>query len=344
MTRKILSAAFGLLMLTSFQLQAQTPYSTLSLAGKSVKDALFETSGGNIEIAGVSDGEAKVDVFIKLNNKSFENSSPEEIKQRLEKSYEYEVSVNNGKLTATIKPKRNFNDWRNSLSVTFKAYLPKNATATSRTSGGNISLKNMDSDQDFTTSGGNLTVSTVTGKLKGRTSGGNIRVEKTTQEARLTTSGGDITANDCTGNMTLGTSGGNVTLQNLNGNIDASTSGGSIRGNTIVGDLIAHTSGGNIDFKELSGSIETSTSGGNIYVAIKEPGKFVKITGSGGNVSLSIPKNKGLDLNISGKISVTSLSNFDGTIEDDHINGKLNGGGTPVNIRAGSGRVSLSLN
>lgn len=344
MTKKLLSAAFGLLMLTTFQLQAQTPYSTLSLAGKSVKDALFETSGGNIEIAGVSDGEAKVDVFIKLNNKSYENSSPEEVKERLEKNYEYDVSVTNGKLTAIIKPKRNFSDWRNSLSVTFKAYLPKNATATSRTSGGNISLRNMDSDQDFATSGGNLSISSITGKLKGRTSGGNINVEKTTQEARLTTSGGSITAKACSGNMTLSTSGGNVNLEDLKGNIDASTSGGAIRGTTIVGDLIAHTSGGNVDLKDLSGSVETSTSGGNIYVAVKEPGKYVKITGSGGHISLTLPKNKGLDLRISGKINVSSLSNFDGSIEDDNINGKLNGGGTLVTVKAGSGRVSLSLN
>jgi hypothetical protein len=53
--------------------------------------------------------------------------------------------------------------------------------------------------------------------------------------------------------------------------------------------------------------------------------------------------NKGLDLKVRGKIKTQQLSNFSGTIEEDEIDGKLNGGGIPVTIKSSSGRVNLVL-
>jgi hypothetical protein len=35
--------------------------------------------------------------------------------------------------------------------------------------------------------------------------------------------------------------------------------------------------------------------------------------------------------------------NFSGSVEDDLIDGKLNGGGSSVKVNAGSGRINLSL-
>jgi hypothetical protein len=37
------------------------------------------------------------------------------------------------------------------------------------------------------------------------------------------------------------------------------------------------------------------------------------------------------------------LANFSGTIDEDTVHGKLNGGGVNVSADAGSGRVSLSF-
>jgi DUF4097 and DUF4098 domain-containing protein YvlB len=144
--------------------------------------------------------------------------------------------------------------------------------------------------------------------------------------------------------MKLATSGGSLHLENLTGDINASTSGGSVIGKTIQGELSAHTSGGNVRLEDLSCSLETSTSGGHIDVAIKEFGKYVTITNSGGNINLQIPNNKGIDLKLRGdKINTATLTNFSGSVEDDEIDGKLNGGGVPVTVRAGSGRIKLAM-
>jgi hypothetical protein len=126
--------------------------------------------------------------------------------------------------------------------------------------------------------------------------------------------------------------------------IKANTSGGSIKGDNIAGELITHTSGGNIKLTDLTASVETSTSGGDIDVSIKELGKYIRINNSGGNIDLQLPITKGLDLRLSGrKIKAPTLSNFSGTINDEEIDGKLNGGGIPVSVRAGNGRIYLSL-
>jgi len=112
----------------------------------------------------------------------------------------------------------------------------------------------------------------------------------------------------------------------------------------VEGELITHTSGGSIHLSDLSCSLETSTSGGNIDVSIKQFGKYVKISNSAGNIDLELPKGKGIDLDLSAdKIKTDHLDNFNGKVDDDQVSGKLNGGGIPVRVSAGSGRINLGL-
>jgi hypothetical protein len=95
---------------------------------------------------------------------------------------------------------------------------------------------------------------------------------------------------------------------------------------------------------DLHCALNASTSGGNIDVEIRELTGSVKVTNSGGNIDIDLPAGKGMDLYLSGsRIKTDKLTNFSGTVEEDLINGKVNGGGTSIRVKAGSGRVSLSL-
>ncbi len=155
--------------------------------------------------------------------------------------------------------------------------------------------------------------------------------------------GGSIDAKNCDGELRLSTSGGSLNLKDLKGEIKAITSGGSVMGRNVEGELIAHTSGGSIHLRDLSCSLETSTSGGNIDVSIKQLGKYVKISNSAGNIDITLPKNKGLDLDLPGRIGSTHFENFNGKIDENFLKGKLNGGGVPVTVDAGSGKVFIEL-
>jgi hypothetical protein len=336
--------ACSLLLAASLNAQTdKTPYMTKSLSGQSVKNVMVQTSGGSIAVTGGEVSQARVEVYVTPSN-SKSDMSKEEIQKRLEEKYTLDVTVANGKVSAIAKSKEKNLDWKKALNISFKVFVPSGVSTDLSTSGGNISLGNLSGTQEFSTSGGNLDVDKVSGKIDGKTSGGNIDIEDSKSDIDLHTSGGNISAKNCDGKMRLKTSGGSLTLEDLNGEIDANTSGGSVHGKNIQGELEAHTSGGNIHFDDLACSLETSTSGGNIDVSFKSLAKYIRISNSGGNVALELPKNKGLDLKLEAdRIKTDKLENFSGNVEDDQIKGKLNGGGTTVDVHSGSGKITLTL-
>ena len=321
------------------------PYLTKSLSGESVSNVTAETSGGNINVSGVSPSESRVEVFVSQNSNKLKSLSADELKTRVTEDYNLDVSVQNNKLTVTAKSKHKINDWKKALNFSFKIYVPKNVTTHLLTSGGNIELTGVSGDQDFETSGGNLVLKAVEGKIKGTTSGGNIYLRDSKEDIDLRTSGGNIEAENSSGNINLSTSGGSIKLDGLKGNVKAATSGGNIQGATIEGDLSANTSGGNISLRELNCGLKAGTSGGNIDVSIKTLTKDISINNSAGNVNLKIPKNKGIDLKLyANKISTETLENFKGTNNKEEIDGTVSGGGIPVRVDAGSGRINLVFN
>jgi hypothetical protein len=319
-------------------------YLSKPLSAESINQVEAKTSGGGIEVSGVNPSEARIEVYINGNDRH-DSYTKEEIQKILDKDYDFSVTASGNKLTAIARQKRSFNnDWRNSISISYKIYVPSACGTHLNTSGGGISISNLSGDQHFNTSGGGLDVSKLSGKISGHTSGGGITVTDSKDNIDLETSGGGIEAKRCTGEIHLNTSGGSIQMNELSGNIHASTSGGNVDAEKVSGELITHTSGGNMSVTAMSGSLEASTSGGNIDVEIAETGKYVRLSNSGGSVHLELPKGKGLDLDIHGdRIKTEGLNNFSGSLEKESITGTINGGGTPVDIHAGSGGVTLAI-
>lgn len=326
--------------------KAQTdkePYLTQSLSSETIKQANVQTSGGSISVTGSAAGEARIEMYVTANN-NITSMSKEDIKKRLEDNYVVRINVSGNVLTATAKSKNDDWNWKKSLSISFRIYVPSNVSTDLSTSGGSIKLSDLQGAQVFRTSGGSLKVDHLSGKIDGKTSGGSISVSNCSDDIDLATSGGSINADNCKGNMQLSTSGGSLHLSELDGDIDASTSGGNVEANNIKGSLSASTSGGNVHLSGIRASLDASTSGGNMNVEITELGKYVKVNNSGGSIDLTLPANKGLDLRLHGnRIKTDVLKNFSGSVDENEVDGKLNGGGTEVNVRAGSGHISLSF-
>jgi len=339
---------FGLLstaLLAGFiQLAAQTdktPFLTKNFDA-SVKNVKVQTSGGGITVEGISNGQTKLEMYVVPNDRH-DNLTKEEIQAKLEKDYSIEIITNNQQVSAIVKQKNRITNWRNELSVSFKLYTPTKINTDLHTSGGSISLTNVAGELDFKTSGGSLHLDHVGGKIDGKTSGGSIDVSDATSDIDLATSGGSISAKNCSAKINLHTSGGSLNLKNLNGDIKARTSGGSVHGKDVTGDIEAHTSGGNIDFENVSGSMDASTSGGNIDIDVTKLDKFLNLRNSGGSVHVTVPKNQGLDLDLKAdRIRTKDFANFSGSVEDDKVKGKLNGGGAAVTIK-GNGSVHLAF-
>jgi hypothetical protein len=333
----------GITYSSTAQQSNEEPFMTKSLSSESVNSATAKTTGGNISVEGV-DAQARIEVYVKPGNSKDKNLSKADLQKRLDEDYDLNVSVSNHVLTAVAKSKKNNINWNRSLSISFKIYIPRNSSTNLSTSGGNINLSSLSGKQDFTTSGGNLNITHVSGNVKGRTSGGNINVSDANDEVDLGTSGGNITAENAKGKIKLTTSGGSLKLTSLQGTIKATTSGGNVTGQNIAGELAASTSGGNIRLSALTCSLETSTSGGNIDVDITSLGKYLTVSNSGGNIDIQMPQDKGVTLKLyADKIKVSTLSNFKGDIEKDRIEGTLGDGGIPVTVHGSSGKINLTL-
>lgn len=333
------------LVVSAVLVNAQTdkePFITKSFSAQSFNKVTAETSGGSISVSGNASA-PRIEVYIHAGN-SNDNLSKAEIQQRLDENYTLEIDVKNNELVAIAKQKNKITNWKKGLSISFKIYTGNKIDSKLSTSGGSIALENVSGTQDFSTSGGSLNVSAVNGNINGRTSGGSILLKNAEGDIDMSTSGGSITSTGVKGDIRLHTSGGSVRFQNMNGKTDIETSGGSLIGDNVQGELVARTSGGSIDLKQMRCSLETSTSGGHIDVEIAEFGKYAKISNSGGNIALRMPGNKGVDLDLHGnKISADRINNFSGKQDNDRMTGTLNGGGIPVTVNAGSGRISLYL-
>lgn len=316
------------------------PYLSKSFPGETIKNVTAETSGGNITVAAANSSEARVEVFV-WQNGNHQALSNDELKTRINEDYDLNISVNKNQLTVMAKSKNTLT-WKRSLNFSFKIYVPSHVSTNLKTSGGNIVLTGLSGNQDFKTSGGNLELGSLTGKVKGKTSGGNIYLKNCKDDLDLSTSGGNIEAENSSGNISVSTSGGSIKLNNLKGNVEAKTSGGNIEGQTIEGDLSTHTSGGNVSLQKLSCSLKASTSGGNMDVLVLQPVKYISLNNTGGHVKLTLPQNTGMDLKLNAsKISTKGIENFKGTTDKIEMNGTVNGGGIPVTVDAGSGKINM---
>jgi len=322
--------------------QNMDPYQVKTFPASSITKVESTTSGGNIQVTGSDAGEAKLEVIVDKNwNKSL---SKEEIERRLKDNYELRLEVSGGTLYATAKPNKRNMDWKNEgLSISFRMVVPHSVASKLTTSGGNITLSELSGNEEFTTSGGNLNLMRVKGTIKGTTSGGNITASEVMDDVDLVTSGGNVSAENGKGKIRLVTSGGSVHVRNLSGDVVATTSGGNIDGDHTEGELKASTSGGSVNLSHISGSVSAGTSGGNISVDIDQLGKYVNVSNSGGRVDLTINSNAGMDLDVSGeKITTSTLNGFSGNTSEGRLKGTIKGGGVPVTVHGG-GRVNINI-
>ena len=298
----LLAASLGL----RAQSPGEKPYLVKSFPADGFKSLRMLTSGGNVMVTGQSSGEARIEMYVRGNN-SRDELSDAEIKERLEKYYEVEISKDATSVHATAKRRQDVN-WaqENGLSISFRAYVPAGVAADLKTSGGNVSMENLNGKQVAATSGGNISVKNVKGDANLRTSGGNIGIET------------------------------------FNGNVDAITSGGNIAAEDVKGGIKLRTSGGNLHLDAVSGNLDAQTSGGNIDARITELGERISLNTSAGDVDVKMPLNKGMDLDLKGSRVKIAMSNFKGVVEDDRVQGKLNGGGIPVTISTSGGNVEVN--
>lgn len=264
------------------------------------------TAGGVIEVIGHDRQETTVEMFVRR-GRSYLSEDDIDLDD-----YEIEIKNEEGVVTASAKRKDTSSGWfrsarSNNISISFRVHTPKEAAVTGRTSGGNVSAKNLGNTISLRTSGGNVQAENLIGTIELRTSGGSVVIKESEGSMDARTSGGRITVENSRGEIDLRTSGGNISLTNLRGSVSARTSGGNIRTNML----------------EVAGNVDMRTSGGSIFI--------------------DVPAGQGYDIDLRGGRVNVALENFTGSSERNRITGSMNGGGSKIHARTSGGSVNVKF-
>jgi len=202
-----------------------------------------------------------------------------------------------------------FNRLTNRLQVKFLITVPIEYNVDLHTSGGSISVIELDGEVLSKTSGGSLTFENITGDISGKTSGGSIKIGE------------------------------------IRGDVNAHTSGGSIRIERAEGNIDVHTSGGSITIEEASRAVKASTSGGSVKAYLsQQPEEACRLTTSGGTITVYLDTNIGLDVDArtsGGRIHTDFPVKLSGTVSPRSLDAEVNGGGPQLYLRSSGGSIYL---
>jgi DUF4097 and DUF4098 domain-containing protein YvlB len=178
------------------------------------------------------------------------------------------------------------------------------------TSGGDIRLGDVEGRVDMSTSGGDVIAGTIAGTVRLRTSGGDIRMTNSSGEVDISTSGGSIIVGNVGKTLRASTAGGDIEVGNVGGDATVSTAGGDIRVGKVTGSVTMKTAGGDIELRggsgliraktaggdlrltDLTGSVEGSTAGGDVMAELRPSGNGrSRLSSSGGDIVLFLPAN-----------------------------------------------------
>ncbi len=219
-------------------------------------------------------------------------------------------------------------DWRekwNDIKIKYIITVPKKYNLNLKTSGGGISVDDLDGEVKAKTSGGSLHFGNIVGYVDAKTSGGGINLA------------------GCQADVDIRTSGGSISIGDVEGNVNAHTSGGSIKIKKAMGEIIARTSGGGIKIEEAMGAIDANTSGGSVTAYIsKQPKQDCRLKTSGGSVKIYLETNVSVDVNAktsSGRVRTDF--EITGVVEKKSVRGEINGGGPELYLRTSGGDISI---
>jgi hypothetical protein len=152
----------------------------------------------------------------------------------------------------------------------------------------------------------------------------------------------ELTANVKTGD-------GAIHISGVRGDLRLNTGDGNIEGDTLDGSLEARTGDGHVRVRGRFDNLNVTTGDGGIDVDVDRGSKIAgagwRVATGDGGVRVNLPPDLAADVDIrtgDGHISMDMpLLMQSGQVKDNHLHGKLNGGGGSLNVRSGDGGIRI---
>jgi len=210
--------------------------------------------------------------------------------------------------------------------VRFRVDVPRDYPVDLRTSGGDVSVRDLNAPVRAASSGGGISITGVAGKIRVRTAGGDARLQHVSGEVHAQTSGGDIE------------------VKYLNGPAKLRTSGGDIHITDSTGTMDLRTGGGDIDMLNDTGKIQGLTAGGSVWARLRA-NDGISFRSGGGDIDVLLPRDVGasLDANSSGG-SVTCDFPFSAPSlkSGTRLSGTIGTGGARISLHASGGDIQIA--
>jgi DUF4097 and DUF4098 domain-containing protein YvlB len=139
------------------------------------------------------------------------------------------------------------------------------------------------------------------------------------------------------------TGSGNVGIAMNATGVDARTGSGNINVLGSTDGFVAQTGSGDVHAGRITGAIRASTGSGDIEAMQVGPGSVQMQAGSG-DITLKLANEAAFNLTVrtgSGSINTSHPVTFSGSRQRNRLEGTVRGGGPAVNIRTGSGDVTV---
>jgi DUF4097 and DUF4098 domain-containing protein YvlB len=212
-------------------------------------------------------------------------------------------------------------------------------------SGGDISMNSVGDAVLAETSSGSIKIKFARGNVVAKDSGGDIKVEQAGGGVEARTSSGTITLGIVRGEIKAKNSGGDVVIGEVQGAVEVSTSSGTILITKLVGTAGLKNSGGRIEVKEASGAVLGDTSRGPFGVGwAGQPAGETRLNTSGGDIKVRLKESIGLNLEAKangGRVACDMPILIQSGQREDHLEGKINGGGPLLRLEASGGSIAL---
>jgi DUF4097 and DUF4098 domain-containing protein YvlB len=227
-----------------------------------------------------------------------------------------------------------------------------------RNSGGRVSWTitvPAETDIEFSTASGDLTVEKLNNVLEASTASGDVVIEYSQGDLEISTASGDVRVSDSKGKFDFSTASGDIKTSQLAGEVDFSTASGDIKIRNAQGSFDLSCASGDIEASGITfeDDSEFSTASGNVEVTLEKSSENdLDLSTASGDVTLDYNGNeiKGYFEFTAKKRSgsIRSPIDFDkeeeyGRNGDEYVRKSFTRGGeTPkIYISTASGRVTL---
>ncbi len=209
------------------------------------------------------------------------------------------------------------------LELEFKLTVPQVYNLDLNTSGGSISVGDLEGWVIAHTAGGSIEIGHIeNGRVEAETAGGSIEVAGVQGgDCRAKTAGGSIEIGQVSGSVDAETAGGSISIARAGGEIRAETAGGSIQIGEGGQRINAETAGGSISVGKATGTVEAETAGGSIQIG--PTGGGVEAETAGGSITIGTSQGAVTAETAGGSITV-------------------NGSGGPVQVSTSGGSIEIA--